>query len=101
MEDAYLDQMYHEAYLTVDHKMRIGRRGSVDQKVMLSQIESDVAGIPYSIFSGRQPGKNWKYTVNARYTFSNRFQLSMNYSIQERGATEIEQFMRLEGRTHF
>lgn len=101
IDDKRQNMQYDETYLQVNHRLRVGRRGSIDQKVHVSHIGSDAAGIPYSVFSGRQPGENWKYTFNGRYTFSNRFQLSLNYSAEKRGAGEIEQFMRLEGRTSF
>ncbi|MCF7822862.1 MAG: hypothetical protein K9N35_01680 [Candidatus Marinimicrobia bacterium] len=101
VDDLHQDKTYTEAYLTFDHSLSYKRRGRIDQRIMLSKIQSDVSGIPYSIFSGRQPGNNWKYTLNTRYTFSNRFQLAMNYSMEKRGAGRKEQFLRLEGRTHF
>ncbi|MCF7807898.1 MAG: hypothetical protein K9N38_05190 [Candidatus Marinimicrobia bacterium] len=101
VDDKQLDQTYSETYVKLGHRFRVGRRASIDQQFYLSQIEAMTTGIPYSIFSGRQPGKNWKYTFTGRYVFSNRFQISLNYSIQERGETAVEQFMRLEGRTHF
>jgi hypothetical protein len=69
--------------------------------MILSQISADVPAIPYSVFSGRQPGDNWKYSINSRYTFSSMFQISINYSIQKRGDNQNEQYLRLEGRTHF
>ncbi len=101
VEDLHLDQMYGEMYLLLNHYVKIRRRGRLDQKLALSRIEADVAGIPYSVFSGRQPGDNWKYTLNSSYIFSSRFQLNLNYSLQKRGLENLEQFMRIEGRTHF
>ena len=101
VSDQALEQNYSEVYMTIDHNLRVRRRGRIGQKILVSNIQSDVTGIPYSIFSGRQPGNNWKYTFNGQYTFSNRFQLSLNYSIQERGEGRTEQYLRLEGRTHF
>jgi len=73
----------------------------VDQQLSLSAIQADVQAIPYSVFSGRQPGDNWKYSINGRYTFSSMFQVSMNYSIQKRGNNASEQYLRVEGRSHF
>ncbi len=101
VDDLHLNQTYQEGYAILDHKLRIKRRGRVDQKLSLSRIQADVSGIPYSVFSGRQPGNNWKYTLNGRYTFSNRFQMTLNYSLQKRGLSRTEQFLRVEGRTHF
>jgi len=101
VEDIHLAKSYSETYFTFDHKLNFMRRGRIDQNILLTYVQSDVTGIPYSIFAGRQAGTNWKYTLNTRYTFSNRFQLSMNYSLQERGTGPTEQFLRLEGRTHF
>ncbi|NQV30857.1 MAG: hypothetical protein HQ508_08215 [Candidatus Marinimicrobia bacterium] len=101
VEDLHDEQTYNENFLGIDHSLRIRQRGRIDQKLTVSQIEANVSGIPYSIFSGRQPGDNWRYSMNARYTFSSRFQLSMNYSIQKRGEIQAEQFLRVEGRTHF
>lgn len=101
IEDVNLEQIYAESFIKFGHRFRVGRRGSVDQQAYLSYIQSETVGIPYSVFSGRQPGQNWKYTFNGRYVFSNRFQISLNYSIQERGEGAVEQYMRLEGRTHF
>ncbi|MBC8375965.1 MAG: hypothetical protein H8E26_07945 [FCB group bacterium] len=99
--DKHLDKAYSEALLHLGHSLRIKRRGRVDQQLALSNIQADVNAIPYSVFSGRQPGDNWKYSVNGRYTFSSMFQVSMNYSIQKRGDNHNEQYLRLEGRTHF
>ena len=99
--DKYLDKAYSEALFHLNHGLRIKRRGRVDQQLSLSNIQADVNAIPYSVFSGRQPGDNWKYSVNGRYTFSSMFQVSMNYSIQKRGDSRNEQYLRLEGRTHF
>jgi len=101
VEDLHLDKIYLERFLAIDHNLRIKKRGRLDQKLSLSNIKADVNGIPYSIFSGRQAGKNWKYSLNTRYTFSSRFQVSMNYSLQKRGTTPTEQYFRMEGRTHF
>lgn len=101
ISDVKLEQVYTESYIELSHRFRVGRRGSVDQQAYISYIQSESAGIPYSVFSGRQPGQNWKYTFNGRYVFSNRFQISLNYSIQERGESAVEQYMRIEGRTHF
>ncbi len=99
--DLHLNQTYREGYLVLDYNLRIKRRGKLDQKIMMSNVQADVNGIPYSIFSGRQPGDNWKYSLTGRYTFSSRFQLSTNYSIQKRGSGKAEQYLRIEGRTHF
>jgi hypothetical protein len=99
--DKHLDKAYSEALLYLNHSLRIKRRGRADQNLSLSNIQADVNAIPYSVFSGRQPGDNWKYSVNGRYTFSSMFQVSMNYSIQKRGDNRNEQYLRLEGRTHF
>lgn len=101
VEDLHLEEIYGEGYFVLDHRLRIKRRGSLQQKLALSKIDAEVTSIPYSVFSGRQPGDNWKYTLNSRYTFSNRFQISLNYSLQQRGQGEPEQFLRVEGRTHF
>ena len=101
IEDLQLDQIYTEKFFGIDYNYRIRQRGRIDQKLTASRIDASVAGIPYSVFSGRQPGDNWKYSINARHTFSSRFQLSMNYSFQQRGDIEAEQFLRVEGRTHF
>ena len=101
VNDKQLDKMYSESLLNLNHSLRIKRRGRIDQKMTLSTVVADVQSIPYSVFSGRQPGDNWKYSVNGRYTFSSMFQVSMNYSIQKRGDNQNEQYLRLEGRTHF
>lgn len=99
--DLNLDQSYSEILLSLDHNLNYRRRGRIEQKILLSYIRADINGLPYSIFSGRQAGYNWKYNLSGRYTFSNSFQLAMNYSMEERGSGRREQFMRLEGRTHF
>ncbi len=101
VEDRHLDLQYAEQLVELDHKLRIKKRGRVDQRLTLSNIDADAAGIPYSVFNGRQPGQNWKYTINSRYTFSSMFQISVNYSLQERGENRSEQYLRVEGRTHF
>ncbi len=101
VEDLYQDKVYTEEYLGADYNLSLNRRGRLDQKVILSRIHAEVEGIPYSVFSGRQPGENWKYTLNGRYTFSSIFQVSLNYSLQKRGDNQAEQFMRVEARTHF
>ena len=101
VNDEQLDKTYAESLLKLNHSLRFKRRGRVDQQMTLSRIVADVQSIPYSVFSGRQPGDNWKYSVNGRYTFSSMFQVSMNYSIQKRGDNQNEQYLRLEGRTHF
>jgi len=101
VNDKQLDKTYSESLLNLNHSLRYKRRGRVDQKLTLSNVVADVNSIPYSVFSGRQPGDNWKYSVNGRYTFSSMFQVSMNYSIQKRGDNKNEQYLRVEGRTHF
>ena len=101
VNDKQLDKKYSESLLNLNQGLRIKRRGRIDQKISLSKVVADVQSIPYSVFSGRQPGDNWKYSVNGRYTFSSMFQVSMNYSIQKRGDNQNEQYLRLEGRTHF
>lgn len=101
VQDLRLDKSYSESFLEIDHNLRVKRRGRFDQKMSYSIIQADVEGIPYSVFSGRQPGENWKYNLNGRYIFSSLFQMSLNYSIQKRGENRSEQFLRLEGRTHF
>ena len=101
IEDLHLQQSYQERFYGIDYNLRIRQRGRLDQKLTASRIDANVKGIPYSVFSGRQPGENWRYSVNGRYIFSSRFQLSINYSFQKRGDVEAEQFLRVEGRTHF
>lgn len=101
ISDEHLSKDYSELFLELKHGFRYKRRGRLDQKLLLSRIAADVNAIPYSVFSGRQPGDNWKYSVNARYTFSSMFQISANYSLQKRGINGNEQYLRVEGRTHF
>jgi len=99
--DGHLDRDYSEQLLQLKHEWRVGRRGRLDQELEAARIQADVSSIPYAVFSGRQPGDNWKYAVNGRYTFSSRFQVMLNYSIRQRGENRSEQFLRVEGRTHF
>ena len=99
--DNQIDKDYAELFVYANHSLRIKRRGRIDQQLSLSDVQADVQVIPYSVFSGRQPGNNWKYSANSRYTFSSMFQISMNYSIQKRGGNNSEQYLRLEGRSHF
>ena len=99
--DKLLEKEYLETFLELKHSLRIKRRGRIDQQLSLSNIKAEVSAIPYSVFSGRQPGDNWKYSINSRYTFSSMFQISMNYSLQKRGNNSSEQYLRVEGRTHF
>ena len=101
VSDKHLDKNYAEQFIYANHSLRFRRRGRVDQQLSLSTIQADVQAIPYSVFSGRQPGDNWKYSINGRYTFSSMFQVSMNYSIQKRGNNASEQYLRVEGRSHF
>ncbi len=101
VHDNHLDKSYSEMLMQLNHNLRVKKRGRIDQKLDLSRIQADVNAIPYSVFSGRQPGDNWKYSLNGRYVFSSMFQISMNYSIQKRGDNSNEQYLRLEGRTHF
>ena len=101
VDDKIIDKSYSESLLDLGHSLRYKRRGRIDQKMTLSKVVADVNSIPYSVFSGRQPGDNWKYSLSGRYTFSSMFQMSMNYSIQKRGDNQNEQYLRLEGRTHF
>ena len=101
VSDKQIEKEYTEIFVFTNHSLRIRRRGRVDQQLSLSKVEADVQVIPYSVFSGRQPGNNWKYSVNSRYTFSSMFQVAMNYSIQKRGDNKSEQYLRLEGRSHF
>lgn len=101
VEDLHLEKAYAERLIAFDYNLRVKKRGRIDQKLTLASIKADVDGLPYSIFSGRQAGNNWKYGLNSRYTFSSRFQISINYSMQKRGESRAEQYLRLEGRTHF
>lgn len=101
VKDFYLNESYAETFARLNHSLRFKRRGRLDQKLSLSTIQADVNAIPYAVFSGRQPGDNWKYSIDGRYTFSSMFQLSINYSLQKRGNNNNEQYLRLEGRTHF
>ena len=101
INDLHLSNDYTESLLELRHTYMIRKQGRLDQRVSYSEIQAEISGIPYSVFSGRQPGSNWKYTVNGRYTFSSFFQVSMNYSIQKRGDNRSEQYLRVEGRTHF
>jgi len=101
VNDENLSKDYSELFMEVKHSLRFKRRGRLDQKLFVSNIKADVNAIPYSVFSGRQPGDNWKYSLNGRYTFSSMFQVSLNYSLQKRGENHNEQYLRVEGRTHF
>jgi len=101
VDDLHLNENYKEILARLNHSFRFKRRGRIDQKLSLSSIQAEVSAIPYAVFSGRQPGENWKYSINGRYTFSSMFQLSMNYSLQKRGENRNEQYLRVEGRTHF
>ncbi len=101
IDDKQVEKEYSEVLGLISHTLRIKRRGRIDQQLSLSRIQADIQAIPYSVFSGRQPGDNLKYTLNGRYTFSSMFQVSLNYSIQQRGAIQSEQYLRIEGRTHF
>jgi len=79
----------------------IRSRGRIEQSFSINYIEAGVADLPFSVFSGGQPGTNWEYRVNGRYVFSQVFQLSMNLGLKKRGANDIEQYLRVEGRTNF
>ena len=101
VKDDHSGQTYLEQYLKLQQELRFARRGRITQELETALISADVAGIPYSVFSGRQPGTNWKYGLTGRYIFSSRFQIMLNYSIRKRGEGRNEQFLRFEGRTHF
>ncbi|MCF7825264.1 MAG: hypothetical protein K9N29_01320 [Candidatus Marinimicrobia bacterium] len=101
VSDKQNEKAYSEIYVLTKHSLRIRRRGRIDQQLSLSNIQADVQAVPYSVFSGRQPGDNWKYSLNSRYIFSSMFQISMNYSIQKRGDNQSEQYLRVEGRSLF
>lgn len=101
VNDQQEDARYDERSLQLEHDWKFSLRGRLSQDLMVAHVQADVDQIPYSIFQGRQPGTNWEYGLNGRYVFSQVFQVSVNLSLKQRGDRPLEQYLRVEGRTHF
>lgn len=100
-QDRISGSKHTELYAEAGVKHNFRKRGRVDQKMYMSQLNSPLVSLPYAMFQGRQPGLNWKYNLTFRYRFSNQFQLSSTYSIQKRGDAQAEKYFRIEGKTFF